>query len=389
MNYNIYQGHINLQNNLNNYKNQILNYFKSTYNDCFIPSFMNNKKDELNRNKHAGAHIAVSSFTPRENGFRDYNQTVYYYVTTSQVNIGNHPYFTLTKSVVENAQSNNRFMFITPNSLFVCDRDFVIEYKNKLNDIKHQCNTINKECFFIPVEDCEMIPFEAGNYYGFYNTNQWKPKSVGFYCGKAAGNRFNLVFPVGKKEFSSVHECFKWIESNKSLTYTKTERSLSREIKNKGEVVFAEGVAKVEWICGKLERNTSYIKRTILTEEQEKNLKEWKKFEEETIKELEASSPVKEITKDNSVTQNVSDVIIESKYINNNNNNNNNNNKYSIITSDTSETEDVPQIVLDNNVEWEDFSNNKYICNFLKRRPKISDYIAFRKGQLNLYKEVI
>ena len=130
MNYNIYQGHINLQNNLNNYKNQILNYFKSTYNDCFIPSFMNNKKDELNRNKHAGAHIAVSSFTPRENGFRDYNQTVYYYVTTSQVNIGNHPYFTLTKSVVENAQSNNRFMFITPNSLFVCDRDFVIEYKN-------------------------------------------------------------------------------------------------------------------------------------------------------------------------------------------------------------------------------------------------------------------
>ena len=386
MNYNIYQGHINLQNNLNHYKNPILNYFKSIYNDYFIPSFMNNKKDELNRNKHAGAHIAVSSFTPRENGFRDYNQTVYYYVTTSQVNIGNHPYFTLTKSVVENAKSNNRFMFITPNSLFVCDRDFVIECNNKLNDLKHQCNIINKDCFFIPVEDCEMIPFEAGNYYGFYNTNQWKPKSVGFYCGKAAGNRFNLIFPAYKKEFSSVHECFKWIENNKSITYTKTERSLSREIKNKGEVVFAEGVAKVEWICGKLERKTSYEKITILTEEQENNLKEWKKFEEETIKELEQkeTSPVKEIAKDNSETHYVSDVIIDYKSINNNNNN-----IYSIITSDTSEMEDVPQIVLDNNIEWKDFSNNKDIWNLLKRRPKISDYIAFRKGQLKLYKEVV
>ena len=101
--------------------------------------------------------------------------------------------------------------------------------------------------------------------------------------------------------------------------------------------------------------------------------------------ELVATSPVKEIAKDNSETHSVSDVIIESRYINNNNNNN----IYSIITSDTSETEDVPQIVLDNNVEWKDFSNNKDIWNLLKRRPKISDYIAFRKGQLKLYKEVV
>ena len=53
------------------------------------------------------------------------------------------------------------------------------------------------------------------------------------------------------------------------------------------------------------------------------------------------TSPVKDITKDNSKTQNVSDVIIESRYINNNNNNN----IYSIITSDIL---DVPQVVLDN-----------------------------------------
>lgn len=326
MKYNIYAGHKQLQSNLSQYKNQILNYFKSTYNDCFVPSFMNNKTETLNRNKHAGAHICVSSFEPQQNGFRRYNTPEYYYVTKSQVNIVNHYYFSLSKSVVENAESNNKFMFLTANSLFVCDKDFIIGCINKTKDIKNQLNNINNECYYIPFDDCDMIPYDASTYFGFYNTSQWKPTAIGFYNGKVAGNRFNLIFPKGiKVEFSSVSECYRWINSkNVELTYNKSEKSLSREIKNKGEVKFAEGTAKVEWICGKLERNTSYEtveKRRILTDEEVQNKKEWEEFERKTIEELEnkEKTSINNVIQDNEETQNVSDVIIKSKSNNNNN----------------------------------------------------------------------
>ena len=389
MKYNIYAGHKQLQNNLNQYRNQILNFFKSTYNDCFVPSFMNNKTDALNRNKHAGAHIAVSSFTTQPNGFRNYNVPEYYYVTKSQVNIGNHYYFSLSKSVVENATSNNKFMFLTPNSLFVCNKDFVVECFNKTKDIRNQLNTINKECYYVPVEDCEMIPYNASTYMGFYNISQWKPSAIGFYTGKVAGNRFKLIFPSKTVEFSSVSECYKWINSEGvELTYNKSERSLSREIKNKGEIKFEEGTAKVEWICGKLERKSSYetiIKRRILTDEEVQNRKEWEEFERQTIEELnnKEKTSSNSVTEDNSETQNVSDVIIKSNSIKINNNNNNNLDL--IITSDTSETEDVPQIVLDNKYEtWESFSKSDKVWRLLKRRPTIKDFIDYKHNILTV-----
>lgn len=357
MKYNIYAGHKQLQSNLSQYKNQVLNYFKSTYNDCFIPSFMNNKTDTLNRNKHSGAHICVSSFEPQQNGFRRYNIPEYYYVTKSQVNIGNHYYFSLSKSVVENAKSNNKFMFLTSNSLFVCNKDFIVECFNKTNDIKRQLNNINKECFYIPVEDCEMIPYDASTYYGFYNASQWKPTAIGFYNGKVAGNRFNIIFPKYKKEFNSVSECYRWIKSNKYLTYTKTERSLSREIK-KGEIKFVEGTAKVEWICGKLERNTSYetiLKRRILTDEEVQNKKEWEEFERKTIEELEnkEKTPSNSVAKDKKETQNVSDVIIKSKSIKYNIYNNN-----KIIFNNNIGHLECHRVILDNKVNVKTVLNN-------------------------------
>lgn len=385
MKYNIYAGHKQLQSNLSQYKNQILNYFKSTYNDCFIPSFMNNKTETLNRNKHAGAHICVSSFEPQQNGFRRYNTPEYYYVTKSQVNIGNHYYFSLSKSVVKNATSNNKFMFLTSNSFFVCDRDFIIGCTNKTKDIKKQLNNINNECYYIPFEDCEMIPYDASTYFGFYNASQWKPTAIGFYNGKVAGNKFNLIFPNYKKEFSSVSECYRWIESNSYLTYTKTERSLSREIK-KGEVNFVEGTAKVEWICGKLERNTSYetiSKRRILIDEEVQNRKEWEEFERKTIEELENKEKTSSnnVIQDKKETQNVSDVIIKS-----NSNNNNNNNR--LIFNNNIGHFDSPSVVLDNKYEtWEEFCQSKYVQNTLKRRPRIKDYIDYKNNKLAIIME--
>ena len=345
--YNIYLGQKKLQSNLNQYRNPILNYFKSTYNDCFIPTFMNNKSNDLNRNKHAGAHIAVSSFTVQPNGFRNYNQVDYYYITMSQVNIVNHMYFSIRKSVVENAGSNNKFMFITPNSLFVCDRDFIIDCVNKTKDIKKQLNTINNDCFYLPFEDCEIIPFDASTYSGFYNKDQWKPQSIGFYTGKVAGNQFKLIFPSLTKEFSSVSECYKWIKAYKGLTYTKSERTLSGEIKNKGEVKFEEGTAKVEWICGKLERTTHYetvTKRHILTDEEVQNKKEWEEFERQTIKELEnkEKSSFNSVTKDNEAKLKASDVIIKSNIIYNNI-------KYIFNNNIGSE---LPYIILDNRLDF-------------------------------------
>lgn len=382
MKYNIYAGHKQLQSNLSQYKNQVLNYFKSTYNDCFIPSFMNNKTDALNRNKHAGAHICVSSFEPQQNGFRRYNIPEYYYVTKSQVNIGNHYYFSLSKSVVENATSNNKFMFLTPNSLFVCNKDFIIECFNKTNDIKRQLNNINKECFYIPVEDCKMIPYDASTYYGFYNASQWKPTSIGFYNGKVAGNHFKLVFPNTTKEFSSVSECYRWIKNNEYLTYTKSERTLSGEIKNKGKVKFIEGEAKVEWICGKLERNTSYetiSKRRILTDEEVQNRKEWEEFERKTIEELEKSSS-DNVVQDNEEKLKASDVIIKSKSIKNNNNN--------IIFNNNIGSE-LPSVILDNKYEtWDSFSKSDEIWHLLKRRPKIKDFIDYKHNKLNIKEAV-
>lgn len=383
MKYNIYAGHKQLQLNLSQYKNQILNYFKSTYNDCFVPSFMNNKTDALNRNKHAGAHICVNSFEPQQNGFRRYNTPEYYYVTKSQVNIGNHFYFSLSKSVVENATSNNKFMFLTPNNLFVCDRDFIFECFKKTNNLRRQLNNINNECYYIPVEDCEMIAYEASTYFGFYNASQWKPTAIGFYNGKVAGNRFNLIFPKQIIKFNSVSECYKWIKNNKYLTYNKTERSLSREIKNKGEVKFAEGIAKVEWICGKLERNTSYetiSKRRILTDEEVQNKKEWEEFERKTVEELKATFS-DNVVQDKKETQNVSDVIIKSNSINNNNNININTSK--IFNNNIGHLE-CQKVVLYNNFEtWEDFRDSKDVWKILKRRPKLNDYIKYTKGQLN------
>lgn len=380
MKYNIYAGHKQLQSNLSQYKNQILNYFKSTYNDCFIPSFMNNKTETLNRNKHSGAHICVSSFEPQQNGFRRYNTPEYYYVTKSQVNIGNHYYFSLSKSVVENATSNNKFMFLTLNSLFVCDRDFIIGCKNKTNDIRRQLNNINNECFYVPVEDCKMIPYDASTYFGFYNASQWKPTAIGFYNGKVAGNRFNLIFPKYKIEFSSVSECYRWIKNNKYLTYTKTERTLSGEIKNKGEVKFVEGTAKVEWICGKLERNTSYetiSKRRILTDEEVQNRKEWEEFERKTIEELEKSSS-DNVVQDKEEKLKASDVIIKSKSIKSNNR---------IIFNNNIGSE-LPSVILDNKYEtWESFSKSDEIWHLLNRRPKIKDFIDYKHNKLNI-KEV-
>lgn len=382
MKYNIYAGHKQLQSNLSHFKNQILNYFKSTYNDCFIPSFMNNKTDALNRNKHAGAHICVSSFESQQNGFRRYNIPEYYYVTKSQVNIGNHYFFSLSKSVVENAASNNKFMFLTPNSLFVCDKNFIIECFNKTKCIRRQLNNINNECFYIPVEDCEMIPYEPSTYFGFYNASQWKPTAVGFYNGKVAGNRFNLVFPKGKKEFSSVSECYRWINSKDvELTYTKSERTLSSEIKNKGEVKFVEGTAKVEWICGKLERNTSYetiSKRRILTDEEVQNRKEWEEFERKTIEELEElenkeSTSSKDVTPDKKEKLEASDVIIKSKSINTI--------KINIFNNNIGS--ELPQVVLDNKYEtWDSFSKSNEIWCLLNRRPTMKDFINY-KHKLN------
>lgn len=384
MKYNIYAGHKQLQSNLSQYKNQVLNYFKSTYNDCFVPSFMNNKTDALNRNKHAGAHICVSSFEPQQNGFRRYNMPEYYYVTKSQVNIGNHYYFSLSKSVVENATSNNKFMFLSLNSLFVCDKDFIIECFNKTKDLKRQLNNINNECFYIPFEDCKMIPYDASTYFGFYNASQWKPTAIGFYNGKVAGNRFNLIFSKGKKEFNSVSECYRWIKSCGGITYTKTERSLSREIKNKGEVKFEEGTAKVEWICGKLERNTSYetiSKRRILTDEEVQNKKEWEEFERKTIEELnnKKASSLDNVIQDKKETQNVSDVIIKSKSIKYNNNNNNNNR----IIFNNNIGHKSPSVILDNNLEtWEEFCQSKDVWNTLRRRPRIKDYLDYKHNKL-------
>ena len=387
MKYNIYAGHKQLQSNLSQYKNQILNYFKSTYNDCFIPSFMNNKTDTLNRNKHAGAHICVSSFEPQQNGFRRYNIPEYYYVTKSQVNIGNHYYFSLSKSVVENATSNNKFMFLTPNSLFVCDKDFVIKCFKKTNDIRRQLNNINNECFYIPVEDCKMITYDASAYFGFYNASQWKPTAIGFYNGKVAGNRFNLVFPKYKKEFNSVSECYRWIKNNKYLTYTKTERSLSREIKNKGEVKFVEGEAKVEWICGKLERNTSYetiSKRRILTDEEVQNKKEWEEFERKTIEELEnkKASSLDNVVQDKKETQNVSDVIIKSKSIKYNIYNNNIYNNNIIFNNNIGS--ELPSVLLDKYETLESFSKSNEIWHLLKRRPTIKDFIDYKHNKLTI-----
>ena len=384
MKYNIYAGHKQLQSNLSQYKNQILNYFKSTYNDCFIPSFMNNKTEALNRNKHAGAHICVSSFEAQPNGFRRYNTPEYYYVTKSQVNIVNHYYFSLSKSVVKNATSNNKFMFLTANSLFVCDRDFIIECFNKTKDLRRQLNNINNECFYIPVEDCEMIPYDASTYFGFYNASQWKPTAIGFYNGKVAGNRFNLIFPKGKKvEFSSVSECYRWIENNPYLTYTKSERTLSGEIKNKCEVKFVEGNAKVEWICGKLERNTSYetiSKRRILTDEEVKNKKEWEEFERKTIEELEnkKASSLDSVIQDKEEKLKASDVIIKNK-------SNNNNNR--IIFNNNIGSE-LPSFILDNKYEtWDSFSKSNEIWHLLNRRPTIKDFIDYKHNKLNV-KEV-
>ena len=383
MKYNIYAGHKQLQSNLNQFKNQILNYFKSTYNDCFIPSFMNNKTETLNRNKHAGAHICVSSFEPQLNGFRNYNIPEYYYVTKSQVNIGNHYYFSLSKSVVENATSNNKFMFLTPNSLFVCDKDFIIECFNKTKDLRRQLNNINNECFYIPVEDCEMIPYESSTYFGFYNTSQWKPTSIGFYNGKVAGNIFNLIFPKFTKKFSSVSECYRWIKEYKGLTYTKSERTLSGEIKNKGEVKFVEGTAKVEWICGKLERNTSYetiSKRHILTDEEVQNKKEWEEFERKTIEELENKEKTlsNNVTEDNEEKLEASDVIIKSNNINNININNN-------IVFNNNIGSELPQVVLDNKYEtWDSFSKSNEIWHLLNRRPTIKDYIDYKHNKLTV-----
>ncbi len=387
MKYNIYAGHKQLQSNLNQFKNQILNYFKSTYNDCFIPSFMNNKTEPLNRNKHAGAHICVSSFEAQPNGFRRYNIPEYYYVTKSQVNIGNHYYFSLSKSVVENAKTNNKFMFLAPNSLFVCDRDFIIECFNKTKDLRRQLNNINNECFYIPVEDCEMIPYEPSTYFGFYNASQWKPTAIGFYNGKVAGNRFNLIFPQFTKEFSSVSECYRWIKGYKGLTYTKSERTLSGEIKNKGEVKFVEGTAKVEWICGKLERNTSYetiSKRHILTDKEVQDLKEWEEFERKTIEELEnkSSTSSKDVDQDKKEKLKASDVIIKSKSINNNININNN------IVFNNNIGSELPQVVLDNKYEtWDSFSKSNEIWHLLNRRPTIKDFIDYKHNKLNV-KEV-
>ena len=380
MKYNFYAGHKQLQSNLNHFKNPILNYFKTTYNDCFIPSFMNNKTDALNRNKHAGAHICVSSFDPQSNGFRRYNAPEYYYVTKSQVNIGNHYYFSLSKSVVENATSNNKFMFLTPNSLFVCDKDFIIECINKTKDIKRQLNNINKECFYIPVEDCEMTPYDSSTYYGFYNASQWKPTAIGFYVGKVAGNRFNLVFPSCRKEFSSVSECYRWIKESNYLTYTKSERTLSSEIKNKGEVKFAEGIAKVEWICGKLERDTSYetvIKRHILSDEEVQNRKEWEEFERKTIEEIEnrEKTSSNDVAKDKEEKLKASDVIINTNYTNSINRIEFNNNIGS----------ELPSVVFDNKYEtWDSFIKSDEIWHLLNRRPTIKDFIKYKKGQLTV-----
>ena len=386
MKYNIYAGHKQLQLNLNQYKNQILNYFKSTYNDCFVPSFMNNKTDVLSRSKHAGAHICVSSFEPQQNGFRSYNAPEYYYVTKSQVNIGNHFYFSLSKSVVENATSNNKFMFLSSNSLFVCDRDFIIECFNKTKDMRRQLNNINKECYYVPVEDCEMTAYNASKYFGFYNASQWNPSAIGFYNGKVAGNRFNLIFPKYKKEFSSVSECYRWIKNHNGITYNKTERSLSREIKNKGEVKFAEGIAKVEWICGKLERDAYYEtveKRRILTDEEVQNKKEWEEFERKTIEELKATS-LDNVVQDKEETQNVSDVIIKSIYNNNIYNNIYNINNNIIFNNNIGHLE-CQKVVLDNNFEtWDSFSKSKEVRTILGRRPKINDYVKYTKGQLNI-----
>lgn len=381
--YNIYLGQKKLQSNLNKYRNPILNYFKSIYNDCFVPSFMNNKSDDLNRNKHAGAHIAVSSFTVQPNGFRNYNQIDYYYVTTSQVNIVNHWFFSIRKSVVENASSNNKFMFITPNSLFVCDRDFIIDCVNKTKDIKRQLNTINNNCFYLPLEDCETIPFDSSAYSGFYNKDQWKPQAIGFYQGKAAGNQFKLIFPGKAIMFNSVKECFKWINSEDvELTYTKSEKSLSRDIR-KGSVTFVEGTAKVEHILDKSERVTFYetiVKRHILTDEELQNQKEWEEFQKKTIEELENKEKTssQDVAKDKSETQNVSRVIIKTNSINLNLNNNNNR-----FNNNTGHPDGLPTIVLDNKYEtWDSFSKSDEIWKLLKRRPKLKDYIDYKHNKL-------
>ena len=428
MKYNIYAGHKQLQSNLSHYKNQILNYFKSTYNDCFVPSFMNNKTETLNRNKHAGAHICVSSFESQQNGFRRYNTPEYYYVTKSQVNIVNHYYFSLSKSVVENAESNNKFMFLTANSLFVCDKDFIIGCINKTKDIKNQLKNINNECYYIPFDDCEMIPYDASTYFGFYNASQWKPTAIGFYNGKVAGNRFNLIFPNLTKEFSSVSECYRWIEECKYLTYTKSERTLSGEIKNKGEVKFAEGTAKVEWICGKLERNTSYEtveKRRILTDEEVQNKKEWEEFERKTIEELENKdkTSLKDIIQDKKEKLKASDVIIKSKYINNNiiifNNNigsklprvvldnKHKNDKYllyefnmgktkeqKLASTETTTAEETFNLTEHCATEenhyktWEEFCQSKEVANQLKRRPRPKDWLDYKHNRLVIKEDI-
>ena len=245
-----------------------------------------------------------------------------------------------------------------------------------------------------------MITYDASAYFGFYNASQWKPTAIGFYNGKVAGNRFNLVFPKYKKEFNSVSECYRWIKNNKYLTYTKTERSLSREIKNKGEVKFVEGEAKVEWICGKLERNTSYetiSKRRILTDEEVQNKKEWEEFERKTIEELEnkKASSLDNVVQDKKETQNVSDVIIKSKSIkyniyNNNIYNNNiifNNNigsEHNNIIFNNNIGSELPSVLLDKYETWESFSKSNEIWHLLKRRPTIKDFIDYKHNKLTI-----
>lgn len=386
MKYNIYAGHKQLQSNLNQFKNQILNYFKSTYNDCFIPSFMNNKTETLNRNKHAGAHICVSSFEAQPNGFRRYNIPEYYYVTKSQVNIGNHYYFSLSKSVVKNATSNNKFMFLTPNSLFVCDKDFIIECFNKSKDMRRQLNNINDECFYIPVEDCEMIPYESSTYFGFYNASQWKPTAIGFYNGKVAANRFTL----GNDHyvFNGHKELWDLIQSKGiAATFNLSEKTLQRQI-SKGVIHFVEGDVVVHMIEKKCERNTSYetiSKRHILTDEEVQNKKEWEEFERKTIEELEnkEKSSSRDVAEDNSKTQNVSNVIIKSNNIYNNNNISRFNNNIGHTVN-----RDVQSIVLDNIYQtWDSFSKSNEIWHLLNRRPTIKDFIDYKHNQLNI-KEV-
>ena len=329
----------NYQNNkskqhLKEYKNPILNYFKTTYNDSFYVTFMNNKTNATKRIKHSGAHLLVTSFDSEFNGFRRYNQPDYYYITTSTVDIMGKCFFSLRKETVLNADSNMKYMFLMKNYMLVLNRDDII--KNRYEGFEG--NIINKDCFYIDAENEKCIENNWDNYFGFYNKDQWRPEAIGFVTYKYAANRFMLG--NDKYVFNGASEVWRMLEEGKiKATFNGSLRTLQRQIK-KGTIHFEEGDVEVKMVKSKFEKVNTYTKTEI--SQDEKDYIEWEK------------SVFSDVTPDNSMTQNVSNVIIKSNNILYNKYNNIYNNNNNIFNNNIGHADgDVPRVVNDKNKENE------------------------------------